>query len=94
MFKHAEARFRPNKLSARAKKLHLVGYNTKNQTHRLWDPADPMKITNSAEVSCRKKNTRDVVSPKEGCDPFQPNKIVRPGIQMIATKEEVAPAAP
>ena len=38
-FKHEEARFRPNKLAARAKKMHLVGYNTKSRLYRLWDPA-------------------------------------------------------
>ena len=60
-FKHVEARFRSNKLAARAKKLHLVGYNTKNKTYWLWDPAEPLKITNSAEVFFREKKTHDVV---------------------------------
>ena len=36
-YKHVEARFRSNKLAARAKKLHLVGYNTKNKAYWLWD---------------------------------------------------------
>ena len=49
-FKHEEARFRPNNLTARAKKMHLVGYNTKRRSYRLWDPAEPLKITNSAQV--------------------------------------------
>ena len=60
-FKHEEARFRPDKLAARAKKMHLVGYNTKSRSYRLWDPAEPLKVTNSAEVSFREKETRDVV---------------------------------
>ena len=67
-FKQKEARFRPNKLAARAKKMHLVGYNTTSRSHRLWDPAEPLKITNSAEVSFREKETRDVVSPNVGYD--------------------------
>ena len=29
----------------RAKKMHLVGYNTKNMTYRLWDPERPHEIT-------------------------------------------------
>ena len=37
-FKHVEARFRSNKLAARAMKLYLVGYNTQDKTCRLWDP--------------------------------------------------------
>lgn len=69
-YKHEEARFRSTKLSARAKKLYHVGYNTKTKTYRLWDPAEPLKITNSAEVSFREKETRDVVKPKAGHDPF------------------------
>ena len=62
--------FRPNKLAVRAKKMHLVGYNTKSRSYRLWDPAEPLKVTNSAEVSFREKETRDVVSPKVGYDPL------------------------
>ena len=61
-FKHGEARFRSNKIAARANKLQLVGYNTTNKTYRLWDPAELLKITNSAEVSFREKQTRDVVT--------------------------------
>ena len=34
-FKHGEVRFRPNKLTARAKKMHLAGYNTNNKTYQL-----------------------------------------------------------
>ena len=80
-FKHVEARFRSNKLAARAKKLHLVGYNTKNKTYRLWNPAEPLKIINSAEVSFREKETCDVVPPKVEYDPFpEPGRIIyQPG---------------
>ncbi|CAB1105053.1 unnamed protein product [Ectocarpus sp. CCAP 1310/34] len=60
-FKHEEARFRPNKLAARAKKMYLVDYYTKGRSYRLWDPAEPSKITNSAEVSFLEKVMRDVV---------------------------------
>ena len=54
---------------------------TKNKTYRLWDPADPLKITNSAEVSFREKDTRDVPTPKAGYDPFpEPTRtICQPG---------------
>ena len=93
-FKHVKARFRPNKLAGRAKKMHLVGYNTKNKTYRLWDPADPLKIPNSAEVSFREKGTRDVPTPKAGYDPFlEPTRtIYQLGIEPIETvEEEVAP---
>ena len=87
-FKHVEARFRSNKLASRAKKLHLVGYNTKNKTYRLLDLAEPLKITNSAEVSFREKETRDVVPPKAGCDSFPGSGriIYKPG--STETKEE------
>ena len=34
VFTHKEARFRPNKLAARAKKAHLVGYNPKSRSYR------------------------------------------------------------
>ena len=80
-FKHDEARCRPNKLAARAKKMHLVGYDAKSRSYRLWDPAEPLKITNAAEVSFRKKETRDVVSPKVGYDPLpEPGRITyQPG---------------
>ena len=88
-------------LAAIAKKLHLVGYNTKDNTYRLWDPADPFKITNSAEVSFREKNTHDVVRPKEGHDPFpEQTKSFKPGIDINGTNDQrnqepaVAPAAP
>ena len=76
-FKQKEARFRPNKLAARAKKMHLVGYNTTSRSHRLWDPAEPLKITNSAEVSFREKETRGVFSPKVGYGPLsEPGRII------------------
>ena len=58
-FNHKGARLRPNNLAARAKKMHLVGYDTKRRSYTLWDPAEPLKITNSAEVSFREKETRD-----------------------------------
>ena len=75
-FKHVEARFKSNKLAARAKKLQLVRYNTRNITYQLWDSAQPHKTTNSAELSFREKETRDVVPPKAGYDPFpEPGKI-------------------
>ena len=50
--------------------MHLIGYNTKSRSYRLWDPVEPLTITNSVEVSFREKETRDVVSPKVGCDPL------------------------
>lgn len=80
-FKHEEKRSRSSKLAARAKKMYLVGYNPKGRSYRLWDPAEPFKITNSAEVSFREKEMRDVVKPKVGHDPFStPNPtIYRPG---------------
>ncbi|CAB1113759.1 unnamed protein product [Ectocarpus sp. CCAP 1310/34] len=85
--KHEEARFRPNKLAARAKKMYLVGYNTKGRSYRLWD-VEPSKITNSAEVSFREKEMRDVVKSKVGRDPFPvPNTtIYQPG--MAESNEE------
>lgn len=51
-FKHIGERFRPTKLAAKAQKVHLVGYNRENKTYRLLrDPAEPLKITNPAQVS-------------------------------------------
>ncbi|CAB1111207.1 unnamed protein product [Ectocarpus sp. CCAP 1310/34] len=88
-YKHEEARFRNTKLSARAKKMYHVGYNTKNRTYRLWEPAEPLKITNSAEVSFREKETRDVVKRKEGYDSFSamtPTTIYLP--DTVDTSEE------
>ena len=42
----------------------------------MWDPAEPLKITNSAQVSFRENETRDVVSPKVGYDPLSvPGRI-------------------
>ena len=92
-FKQVEERVRPNKLAVRAKKMHLLGYNTKSKTYRLWDPAGPLKITNSAEVSFREKDTRDMPTPKAGYDPFpEPTRtIYQPGIETIEPDEEVAP---
>ena len=34
-FKQEKARFRPNKMAARVKKMHPVGYNTKRRSYRL-----------------------------------------------------------
>ncbi|CAB1109880.1 unnamed protein product [Ectocarpus sp. CCAP 1310/34] len=65
-YTHEEARFRNTKLSARATKVYHVAYNTKNRTYRLWEPAEPLKNTNFAEVSFREFETRDVIKPKEG----------------------------
>ena len=59
-FKHIEERHRNNKLAPRAQKMIMVGYNTKNKTYRLWTPERPHEILNSAEVSFREKDTRDV----------------------------------
>lgn len=80
-FKHEEARFRHNKLAARAKKMHLVGYNSNAKTYRLWDPAVPWNITNSNEVSFRERDMRDVAKPQGGDDPFrvQNQTIYQPG---------------
>ena len=50
--------------------MHLASYNTKSRSYRLWNPAEPLKITNSAEASLREKEPRDVVSPKVGYDPL------------------------
>ena len=54
------------------------------------DPAAPLKITNSAEVSCREKETRDVVPPKAGYDPFpEPGRIIyQPGLTETNEEEQ------
>ncbi|CAB1110564.1 unnamed protein product [Ectocarpus sp. CCAP 1310/34] len=52
-FKHEETRFRSSKLAARAKKMYLVGYNPESRSYRLWDPAEPFKITKSAKGTTR-----------------------------------------
>ncbi|CAB1121517.1 unnamed protein product [Ectocarpus sp. CCAP 1310/34] len=49
---------------------------------RLWEPAEPLKIANSAEVSFREKETRDVVKPKEGVS-------IAPERMNLHTTEEV-----
>ena len=51
------------------------------RSYRLWDPAEPLKISNSAEVSFREKETRGVFSPKVGYDPLpEPGRITyQPG---------------
>ena len=61
--------------------MHLIGYNTKSRSYRLWDPAEPLKITNSSEVSFREKETRDAVFPRVEYDPLsEPGKIIyQPG---------------
>lgn len=64
-FKHVEAQFRSNNLAARPKKMYLVGFNWKSKTYRMWDPAEPLKIANSADVPFQEKQTRDVVKPKK-----------------------------
>ena len=50
--------------------MHLVRYNIKRRSYRLWHPAEPLKISNSVEVSFLEKETGDVVSPKVGYDPL------------------------
>ncbi|CAB1114301.1 unnamed protein product [Ectocarpus sp. CCAP 1310/34] len=64
-----------------AKKYNMVGYNTTSKTWRLWDPAEPLKITISAEVSFREVDARDVARPMHGSDPFpEQGQIFQPGI--------------
>ena len=47
------------------------------RSYRLWDPAEPLKISNSAEVSFREKETRGVFSPKVGYGPLsEPGRII------------------
>ncbi|CAB1099484.1 unnamed protein product [Ectocarpus sp. CCAP 1310/34] len=89
-FKHEEVRARSNKLAARAKKMYLVGYNSKGRSYRLWDPSEPLKITNSVEVSFREKRMRDVIKPKLGQDPLPaPNStFYRPGLVDSIEEEE------
>ena len=50
-------------------KMHLVSYNTKSKSYRMWNPAEP--TTNSAEVSFREKATRDPL-PEPGRIMYQP----------------------
>ena len=59
----------------------MVCSNTKSKTYRLWDPAEPLKITNSVELSFREKETRNVVTPRAAYDPFpEPDgNIYQPG---------------
>ena len=61
--------------------MHLVRYNTKRRSYRLWHPAEPHKITNSVEVSFLEKETGDVVSPKVRYDPLpEPSRMTsQPG---------------
>ena len=61
--------------------MHLVRYNIKRRSYRLWHPAEPLKISNSVEVSFLEKETGDVVSPKVGYDPLpEPSRITsQPG---------------
>ena len=80
-FKHIEVRRRHGKLTPRAKKMHLVGYNTKNVTYNIWDPERMKEITNSGKVSFREKSSRDVGRPKAGYNPFpDPNTVFVPGV--------------
>ncbi|CAB1118547.1 unnamed protein product [Ectocarpus sp. CCAP 1310/34] len=80
-----------------AKKSYMVGYNTTSKTWRLWDPAEPLKITNSAEVSFREVDARDVARPMHGSDPFpEQGQVFQPGIFTGAETrdEEPEPAEP
>lgn len=90
-FKHVKARSRIDKISARAKKYSMVGCKTTSKTWRLWDPAKPFKITNSAEMSFREEDARDTTRPLQGSDPFpEPGQIFQPDITTGAeTKDEV-----
>ncbi|CAB1114048.1 unnamed protein product [Ectocarpus sp. CCAP 1310/34] len=94
-FTHLEARSRNDKFSARARKYYMVAYNTTSKTWRLWDPAEPLKISNSAEVSFREVDARDVARPMHGSDPFpEQGQIFQPGIITGAeTRDEEAEPA-
>ena len=89
-FKHIEVRQRNGKLTPRAKKIYLVGYNTHNMTCRLWNPDRPYEITNSAEASIREKKVRDVVRPKVGHDPFPDSSTAFvPGVETGIEAKEI-----
>ena len=80
-FKHIEVRQKNGKLTQRAKKMYLAGYNTHNMTCRLWNQDRPYEITNSAKVSFREKKARDVGRPNVGRDPFpDPSTVFAPGV--------------
>lgn len=55
---HVNARFKSDKLVARAKEFPSGRKQHQDKTHQLWDPAEPPKITNSAEVSVQEKYPR------------------------------------
>ena len=91
-FKHMEVRHKNGKLTPRAKKMHFVGYNTKNMTYRLWDPERPHEITNSAAVSFREKSSRDVGRPEAGYDPFpDPGTLFVPGVETAEIYQQDLP---
>ena len=94
-FKHIEVRHKNGKLTLRAKKMHLVGYNTKNMTCRLWDPERPDEITNSAEVLFREKSANDVRRPKAGYDPFpDPGTLFVPGVETEEMQQQESAEKP
>ena len=94
-FKHIELCHRNGKLTPRAKKMHLVGYNTKNMTCRLWDPGRPHELTNSAEISFREKSARDVGRPKAGYDPFpDPGTLFVPGVETEEIQQQESAEKP
>ncbi|CAB1119473.1 unnamed protein product [Ectocarpus sp. CCAP 1310/34] len=75
----------------------MLGYNTTSKSWRLWDPAEPLKITNSAEVSFREVDARDVARPVHGSGPCpEQGQIFQPGIITGAETrdEEPEPAEP
>ena len=69
-------RQRNGKLTPRAKRMHLVGYNIHDVTYRLWNPDRPHGIIKLAEVSVREEKARDVGRPKVRHDPFPNLKTV------------------
>ena len=94
-FKHIEVLHRNGKMTPRAKKMHLVGYNTKNLTYRRWDPEQPHEITNSAEVSSREKSARNVGRPKAGYDPFpDPGNLFMPGVETEEIQQQESAEKP
>ena len=75
--------------------MHLVGYNAKNKTYRLWDPERPHEITNSAEVSFREKSARDVGRSKAGYDPFpDPGTWFVPGVETEEVQQQESAEKP
>ena len=75
--------------------MHLVGYNTKNMTCRLWDPERPDEITNSAEVLFREKSANDVRRPKAGYNPFpDPGTLFVPGVETEERQQQESAEKP